>query len=190
MASNKISRRELRQGASRKRQLMSRLFWGAIAFLVLMAIGYGMYRLFRPKLGVSISVIAAKHIADGEQHEPYNSDPPTSGPHYGQPAKAGFYDEAMPDEQLIHNLEHGYVVIWYNCTGLDETACAALKTQIREVMNRAGLTKLIAVPRLSLSVPMAATTWGRLYKPAAFNADELLEFIKEFRYKAPEPGAP
>ena len=190
MASNKISRRELRQSSNRRRQLMSRLVWGVAALLVLAVISYGTWRAFRPKLGVSIPVMATKHIDDGEQHDPYNSNPPTSGPHYAQPASAGFYDEALPDEQLVHNLEHGYVVIWYNCTGLDETACTGLKTQIREVMNRASLTKLIAVPRLSLSGPIAATTWGRLYQPAALNADQLLEFIKEFRYKAPEPGAP
>ena len=190
MASNKMSRREIRRRASGNRQLVSRLVWGAAALLVLAAISYGTWRAIRSKLGVRIPVMITKHIAEGDQHDPYNSDPPTSGPHYGQPAQAGFYDEALPDEQLIHNLEHGYVVIWYNCTGLDETACAALKTQIREVMNRAGLTKLIAVPRLSLPGAITATTWGRLYQPVALNADELLEFIKEFRYKAPEPGAP
>ena len=110
--------------------------------------------------------------------------------------EAGFYDETLLDEQLVHNLEHGYVVIWYNCTGLEESACETFKTQIRGVMSQAGgvgvssTTKLIAMPRLSLPGPIAATSWGRLYQPDTFNPDELLVFIKAFRNKAPEPNAP
>lgn len=167
-----------------------RLSWGALAVLVVARLGYAGWQLSKPKLGVPVPEMAAKHIQTGEQHAPYNSDPPASGPHYTQPAQAGFYDEALPDEQLMHNLEHGYVVIWYNCSGTEETACAAFKTQISNVMDQAGSIKLIAVPRLSLPGSIAATTWGRLYQPDAFNPDELLAFIKTFRNKAPEPDAP
>lgn len=190
MVSTKLSQKEMRRRKRSRRQIISRLFWGALAALVVAGLGYALWQLSRPKLGVAVPKMAAPHIQVGEQHEPYNSDPPTSGPHYAQPAEAGFYDEALPDEQLVHNLEHGYVVIWYNCSGTEETACAAFKTQIRNVMDRAGSRKLIAVPRLSLPGSIAATTWGRLYQPATFNPDELLLFIKEFRYKAPEPDAP
>lgn len=56
-----------------------------------------------------------EHIQNGAEHPAYNSNPPTSGWHYQQPAKAGFYDKPMADETLLHNLEHGHVVISYNC---------------------------------------------------------------------------
>jgi len=164
--------------------------------IVAVALGYFGWQSLQPKPGVSVPIMGAQHIQVGEQHEPYNSDPPTSGPHYLQPAQAGFYDEALPDEQLVHNLEHGYVVIWYNCTKLTDTSCDSFKAQIRGVMDRAGTvgvsgsTKLIAVPRPSLPGPIAATSWGRLYQPVAFNIDELLVFIKDFRNHAPEPDAP
>ncbi|MCI0607840.1 MAG: DUF3105 domain-containing protein [Anaerolineae bacterium] len=186
----------MRRRERRQRQLVSRLFWGVIVALGLVALGYIAWQALQPRLGISVPVMGSQHIQDGEQHEPYNSDPPTSGPHYVEPAKPGFYDEALLDEQLVHNLEHGYVIIWYNCTGLEETACETLKEEIRGMMDQAGTvglssaTKLIAVPRLSLPGPIAATSWGRLYKPETFNADELLTFIKEFRNKAPEPNAP
>ncbi len=192
----KLSNKEMRRRENRRRQLVLRLFWGVIAVVVVAALGYMGLQALKPRPGVSVPVMAVRHIEIDEQHEPYNSDPPTSGPHYAQPAQAGFYDEVLPDEQLVHNLEHGYVVIWYNCTGLEGTACEAFKEQIRTVMGQAGSvgfsssTKLIAVPRLSLPGPIAATSWGRLYQPKAFNPDELLIFIKEFRNKAPEPGAP
>ena len=197
MASTKLSRKELRRRGRSQRQLVSRLILGAVAVLGVVALGYGVWQAMKPQPGTSVPVMASvQHIEIDEAHEPYNSDPPTSGSHYVEPAQAGFYDEALPDEQLVHNLEHGYVIIWYNCTGLEETVCESFKEKIRGVMGQAGTAglsssiKLIAVPRLSLPGSIAATSWGRLYQPETFDPDELLVFIKVFRNKAPEPNAP
>ena len=55
-----------------------------------------------------------EHIAEGStEHPPYSSNPPTSGPHWPQPANWGVYEGTQPDEQLVHNLEHGGVWISY-----------------------------------------------------------------------------
>ena len=47
----------------------------------------------------------------------YKTVPPTSGEHFVEPAypAAAFYtkDDRPPMEQLVHNLEHGYTVLWY-----------------------------------------------------------------------------
>ncbi|MBD2449999.1 DUF3105 domain-containing protein [Nostoc sp. FACHB-152] len=43
-----------------------------------------------------------------------NSNPPTSGPHYPYPAAWGIYVYPPADEFLVHNLEHGGVIISYN----------------------------------------------------------------------------
>jgi hypothetical protein len=43
----------------------------------------------------------------------WNSSPPTSGPHYGQPAVWGSYDEPVPLVQSTHNLEHGGVIVHF-----------------------------------------------------------------------------
>jgi hypothetical protein len=65
-------------------------------------------------------VMAADHIDVGAAHEPYTTNPPTSGPHYNSPGKGpvqvGFYDDATsaPPEGVVHNLEHGMIVIYYN----------------------------------------------------------------------------
>jgi len=59
----------------------------------------------------------ADHIAVGEPHEPYGEPAPTSGSHYAQPdgpVDPGFYDEQIPPEGPVHNLEHGQIVIWYS----------------------------------------------------------------------------
>lgn len=57
--------------------------------------------------------LEGEHIKEGASHEPYNSDPPTSGPHYEIPADPAFYTSAVEPERVVHNLEHGQIVLWY-----------------------------------------------------------------------------
>ena len=43
----------------------------------------------------------------------WNTDPPTSGPHYGIPAIFGIYEEPLELARVVHNLEHGGIFILY-----------------------------------------------------------------------------
>jgi hypothetical protein len=52
----------------------------------------------------------------------YNSNPPTSGNHFAIWAKRGAYPYQVSDGHLIHSLEHGYVVISYNCGDISSSA--------------------------------------------------------------------
>ncbi len=58
---------------------------------------------------------------DGRYHLPfctpitYNHDPPASGPHWPWPAPWGPHHEVVPREWWVHNLEHGGIVLLYNC---------------------------------------------------------------------------
>jgi hypothetical protein len=56
------------------------------------------------------------HVADGTRVT-YDRTPPDSGPHYASPAPftKHFYTTAdrPPVETIVHNLEHGYTVVWY-----------------------------------------------------------------------------
>ncbi len=45
----------------------------------------------------------------------YNSNPPTSGKHFPVWAKRGVYKDVISDGHLVHSLEHGYVILSYNC---------------------------------------------------------------------------
>ncbi len=50
---------------------------------------------------------------------PYQNDPPSSGPHWPSPAPWGFHQEVVPREWWVHNLEHGGVVLLFNCPNGD-----------------------------------------------------------------------
>lgn len=62
-----------------------------------------------------------KALQDGRTHVPegskvdYKFSPPTSGDHYPSWISKGFYDTPRLDGNLVHSLEHGYIIIWYDC---------------------------------------------------------------------------
>ena len=55
----------------------------------------------------------AKHLQSPDAKVKYNSFPPSSGPHYQQPAPWGIYTDPVKQTILVHNLEHGGIVIQY-----------------------------------------------------------------------------
>jgi len=51
----------------------------------------------------------------------WNTDPPTSGPHYATPAIFGRYEEELEPARVVHNLEHGGIFILYGNKVPDST---------------------------------------------------------------------
>lgn len=55
------------------------------------------------------------HVPDGFD-EPHATNPPTSGNHYSTPAvNASEFTSAVPRGKYIHSMEHGAIVLAYNC---------------------------------------------------------------------------
>jgi hypothetical protein len=71
----------------------------------------------KPLPGQTVDDLGRTHVKIGEKIK-YNSNPPTSGSHYPEWTKAGIYDAPKQDEYLVHSLEHGYIIISYNCEKL------------------------------------------------------------------------
>jgi len=70
-------------------------------------------------VGEQIALLANIHIPEGDSFDRYNSSPPTSGSHWATGwARCGIYDDEgeVPDERIVHNMEHGQVIISYNLT--------------------------------------------------------------------------
>ncbi len=138
-----------------------------------------------------------EHIPRGSAHAPYSSNPPTSGPHYGDkmvPVPEGFYDESdmQVDEDLVHSMEHGYVIIWYDCTKAPNGNCDALKASIKQLMGSVnGGYHLIANPRNGqMETMIALTSWTKLQRFDAWDPDAIKAFISRNFNQAPEPGGP
>lgn len=191
--SSKPNRQKMHE-RQRRQKLKTNLIWGGIGIVILAIIGLILWQGVRPAAGESVQVMVSDpHIPLDSDPGQYNSDPPTSGPHYAEEARAGFFDKnnyKYPAGYLVHNLEHGYVIFWYNCDLLDKTGCANLKEQIRTTMDELGGTKLIAYPWNTIDVPLVMTSWGRLQRFEMFDAEQAKAFYRANLNKAPEPNAP
>ena len=64
-------------------------------------------------------MLDSSHVPEG-QTVIYNIIPPTSGPHWPRWADCGFYPEGLPDERIVHNLEHSNIVVSHNLATQDE----------------------------------------------------------------------
>ncbi len=201
---NKNRRKELKKARKRKFYARYYIFGGAglvvlglIVFLIIKAIPASANSDAGTNLEVSFTSLSRDHIQEGTDPGPYSSDPPAGGHHYPSTLPTKFYQESdvaalpvHPEAYLVHNLEHGYVIFWYNCQALDPaTPCDTLKAQIKSVMDQFNGVKVIAFPWKSLTVPLAMTSWGKVERFAAFDQTLATNFVLRNRYKAPEPDA-
>jgi Protein of unknown function (DUF3105) len=127
-----------RKAAERKRTLLFVAVVGVIAAIIIGATGWSLWQDRERDAAIAgrdlgefgVSADAAncgepketeatgnnEHIPEGPID--YDQAPPASGPHrpnWVQLAREFYTPEDRPEvEQLVHNLEHGYTVAWYN----------------------------------------------------------------------------
>lgn len=68
----------------------------------------------KPLPGQKMSDEGHEHVDIGTSVE-YKTNPPTSGNHYADWTRAGVYETSKDDRNLVHSLEHGYVIMSINC---------------------------------------------------------------------------
>lgn len=138
-------------------------------------------KLSKPFMGEEIPSQGAAHVARGEPHPLYNSNPPTSGWHWGDGvAGPGIKDKPVPDELVLHSMEHGAAVLWYK----DDLPKADVE-RLKKIFNDAS-GKKIMLPRKELDVPVALTSWNYLLKLKTIDEAKIIEFIKTNNDRAPE----
>lgn len=192
------SKRERIRERRKKARRRSNMIWVGVSVVVLILIGILVFPALKPAKGETVAIMPSDvHIAGDSDPGQYSTDPPTSGPHYASQLDAGFYDESdvenmgpYPAGYIVHSLEHGYVVFWYNCSLLNEQLCDELKVEIQNVMDEADNFKVIAFPWETIDVPLVMTSWGRIQKFEDFDTELLNQFVKSNRNKSPEPHAP
>jgi hypothetical protein len=123
----------------------------------------------------------------------YDTNPPTSGRHYQLPAEDGAYGDAPQDEELVHTLEHGRVIVWFK-PGLSEDQRADLKAFFDE-----DSYQMVLAPRSNMPYQVAASAWNREPEPNGTGRlllcermtpevfDALRTFRDEHRSNGPEP---
>ena len=91
----------------------------------------------------------AGHIEDPAAVAPravYADRPASSGPHLGTVIKSGVYDELIDERLMVHNLEHGYVNVYYSEDAPEEQV-EDLKDFVRSKIGD-GNPKMIVAPQI------------------------------------------
>ncbi len=145
-------------------------------------------------------VVEAAHVTLPSPHVtecsylPYaESNPPSSGPHYGIWAAFKTYTTAVPRGYLVHDLEHGAIVITYNCP----TGCAAEVAKAQAVIDAfvdplcanasSGSKKRVTMaPDPKLDTTWAVAAWGHTLRATCVDAPAFSAFMVQHFDKATE----
>lgn len=189
------SRQELKEIAARRRLRRNLYLFGGGALLlaILALVIYVNIRNTAPAGGEETWPAQGNtHIQQGSASPiEYNTTPPTSGPHYPGLAPWAIYDEPIRYEQVVHNMEDGGVIVYYQC----EDGCPELREQLAEVVqpyidsgrhvlmmpndpNWTGFGSQSA--HKDMESRIALTAWQRLDKFDEFDAGRIRLFIERY----------
>jgi hypothetical protein len=120
----------------------------------------------------------------GDSHVPYNSDPPTSGPHMPGIVPWGMYERPIPKEYQVHNLEDGGVLIQYSCPKACPDLIKKLEGIFLKYKKRAESDKkykhLVIAPYPQMDSRLALTAWRRIDKFTDYDEARIERFIEAY----------
>jgi hypothetical protein len=186
---------ELREAAARRRRNQNLMMIAGAALVVVLVIAVVALNLRgqQPVAGEqSFASQGNLHIPLGSASPvAYNSTPPTSGPHYEGVAAWGVHDTPVRYEQLVHNLEDGGVVIYYQCP----EGCPEVVAELTEIVDsyRASDRHVVLAPndptwtdggaqplQRDMGAAIALTAWQKLLMLDAVDAGKIRAFIERY----------
>ncbi|QZP36252.1 DUF3105 domain-containing protein [Halobaculum magnesiiphilum] len=126
-----------------------------------------------------------EHVERGTEVE-YDTQPPTSGPHYSGVVEAGFYEEPQTMGDLVHTLEHGAIVAYYVPDALTDEARSSLETWANS--HTGTWQSFVAVPNPydDPQAPYTLTAWRHLLRMDEYDEDVVRAFAAEYIGRGPE----
>jgi hypothetical protein len=122
----------------------------------------------------------------------YSTTPPSGGDHYAVWSSFQTYAYPVPAGYLVHNLEHGAVIFWYDCpdgcpgevaevqafidSQPEDPICAGFPAQRRAIL----------VPYPGLQARWAASAWGYALVAECFDSAAFGAFYSDHYGNAPE----
>ncbi|PSP86011.1 hypothetical protein BRC96_00275 [Halobacteriales archaeon QS_6_64_34] len=127
----------------------------------------------------------AQHVSS-DRNIDYAQSPPLSGPHYETPTEGGFYEEPQPAGNIVHALEHGAVVIYYDESAIDESARTSLREFAATHNGRWRSVIVVPNPNESAESDYVLTAWRHRMDMDSYDARTVFEFLSEFLGRGPE----
>lgn len=116
----------------------------------------------------------------------YESNPPSSGDHRGTTARWGWYRERVEDAILVHNLEHGGVVIHYRPGDLAESEVAELEELVDSYPDPGSGSGVILNPNPDAPEAIAMAAWTHTQTCESYRELAVQGFIDERCGNGPE----
>jgi hypothetical protein len=164
------------------------LVLGAIVLVIVLLFGGGIAN----RVGTRMPDEGANHVPQ-TQVPTYQSVPPTSGPHWNlgdgvAPIFWGVYTTPQAEPAVVHNLEHGGIVIWYQSTATP----GDIQKLTQFTQQQLGTTqfKVILSPwsGKDFGHPIAVTAWDWLLYLDSADIDQIRAFQNDHPASdAPEP---
>jgi uncharacterized protein DUF3105 len=129
----------------------------------------------------------ATHVAEPTAIA-YVANPPASGPHWPMWQEPwGAYPMELPRERWVHNLEHGGIVLLYNCP----EGCPDVVTALEGLRNQTPpdvfmTQRLLITPDSAMPHRVAAVAWLWRWQGESVDAATLRCFIDARYDRAPE----
>jgi len=137
-------------------------------------------REYTDGVGTPVDIMSSTDHRDvGESISSYSTTPPTSGPHWGSPewADCGIHEAGVPDERIVHNMEHGHVVISYNLPNEDDAARMAEVAKGLPDLDAWGVVR----PYSKIEEgTVAMTAWGLMDTLEEVAAERIRSFYTEY----------
>ena len=143
---------------ARRRRVPWPILIGAAVVLVAAVLIVRSLEIGAPGERIAVAGVG-QHVTESQRVQ-YNSVPPVGGPHWPSPAGWGASSTTIPDERVVHNLEHGGIVIDYNGISAADVAklTSLLRTYPRDRFNE---VKLVIQPYPTIAPgTLALTAWG------------------------------
>ncbi len=167
-----------------------------LAVLALVGAGYGIFSGQQEAAAFeglaeegrpSLSLVKT-HPSEGRTHMPpgsritYGTNPPTSGPHFQTWVDPGFYETAKGRSNLVHSLEHGMIVVFYDQPGGQELETLRAWTGLFN----GPWSGIVSVRKTGLGKKLIFTAWRRILTLDRFDAPAAAAFIDAYRGRGPE----
>jgi hypothetical protein len=173
--------------AQRRAERRRGLVRTALAALVAVAIGAFLFYQMRPEPTPdtinghrveSFSETGVNQHVTGTVE--YETDPPTHGPHASTPAACGVHAESIPNENMVHALEHGTVGIFYK-PSLPRADIRTIESIVRDYDGR-----VLSAPYEGMPSDIAVVSWGEMMRLNALDERAMRAYIAAFRGRGPE----
>lgn len=150
-------------------------------------------------LAMACTATVAQHADAGALHAAdcsplaFTTNPPSSGRHYGNWAAYKTYAALVPPGFLVHSLEHGAVVVGYNCPMGCEEDVAVVQAWIDnlgpDVSPCQGMKrKVILAPNPDLDMRWGAAAWSWTWKASCPDTASLGDFFRAHYNQTVEAG--